>query len=110
MIRTLFKNNFLFFSLFFYKVFQLENFKLKIFLKTKLLLASKLDGGQWSVSGLCRFTLGEITPLSHWREGWVDPITGLDYMVKLKYLNPPELELRTLSHRDCASAVPIPVT
>jgi hypothetical protein len=39
---------------------------------------------------------GEITPGTHWIEGWVDLRAGMDYLEKIKFLNLPELELRPL--------------
>jgi hypothetical protein len=36
-------------------------------------LTSALDGGQWSASRHCRFTLEERTPGTHWIGGWVGP-------------------------------------
>jgi hypothetical protein len=35
-------------------------------------------GGEWSTSGLGRFTPGEIVPGADWREGWVEPCDVVD--------------------------------
>jgi hypothetical protein len=44
-----------------------------------------------------RFTRGEITPLTHWIGGWVDPRDGLDDVEKTKILPLPRLEPRPSS-------------
>jgi hypothetical protein len=43
-------------------------------------LTSALDGGEWSVSRLGRFTPG-----THWIGGWVGPRAGLDAVAKRKF-------------------------
>jgi hypothetical protein len=47
-------------------------------------LTSALDGGEWSASGLGRFTPRERAPGTHWIRGWVGPRAVLDAMVKKK--------------------------
>jgi hypothetical protein len=51
-------------------------------------LTSALDGGKWSASRPSRFTLGEISPGTHWIGGWVGPRAVLDAVVKRKIPNP----------------------
>jgi hypothetical protein len=43
-----------------------------------------LDGGEWSASGLCRFTFGEEGPGTHWLERWIGPRVGLDAVEERK--------------------------
>jgi hypothetical protein len=57
-----------------------------------------LVGGEWSTSRPGRFTPGERAPGTHWRGRWVDLRAGLDDLEKRKFLTPPGLELRLLSH------------
>jgi hypothetical protein len=40
-------------------------------------LTSAVDGGDWSASRPCRFTLGGNWPRTHWIEGWVGSRAGL---------------------------------
>jgi hypothetical protein len=42
-----------------------------------VILASALDGDEWSASRPCRFTRMERDYSTHWTGGWVDPRTGL---------------------------------
>jgi hypothetical protein len=44
----------------------------------QLYLYPTLDGGEWSVSHLDRFTHGVRIPGTHWLGGWVGPRAGLD--------------------------------
>jgi hypothetical protein len=39
---------------------------------------SALDRGEWSVSCPGRFPPGERAPGTHWLEGWMGPIAGVD--------------------------------
>jgi hypothetical protein len=55
-----------------------------------------VNGGEWSVSPPCRFTLGERAPGTHWIGGWVDPRAGLDDVEKKKFLTLPAFELLPL--------------
>jgi hypothetical protein len=48
------------------------------------LLASAVDGGEWSASNLGCFTPGEETPGTHWIEGWLIPRNSLDAVAKRK--------------------------
>jgi hypothetical protein len=59
-------------------------------------LTSALVEGEWSASRPGHFNPGERAPGTHWRGGWVDPITGLDDVEKRKILPLPGLELRPL--------------
>jgi hypothetical protein len=59
-------------------------------------LTPALVGGEWSASHPGRFTPEERAPGTHWKGGWVDPRTGLDYVDKRKFLSLPGLELRPL--------------
>jgi hypothetical protein len=52
-------------------------------------LTSALAGSEWSASRLCRFTLRETAPSTHW-------IGGLDYVEMRKFLTLPEFEVRPL--------------
>jgi hypothetical protein len=36
-------------------------------------LTSALDGGEWSASHTCHFTIRESAPSTHWIGGWVGP-------------------------------------
>jgi hypothetical protein len=47
-----------------------------------ILLASVLDGGEWSASRPGHFTVRERAPGTHWIEGLVDPRAVLDAVVK----------------------------
>jgi hypothetical protein len=66
--------------------------------KIHIFLTSALVGGEWSTSRLCRFTIEERAPGTHWIGVWVDPRAGLDNTEKKKFLNLTGLELRPL-HR-----------
>jgi hypothetical protein len=48
------------------------------------ILASALDGGEWSASRPGRFTPKERAPGTHWIGGLVGPRTVLDAVVKRK--------------------------
>jgi hypothetical protein len=50
-------------------------------------LTSALDGGERSVSPLCRCTSGERTPGTHWIGGWVDPTAALEVTENRKILH-----------------------
>jgi hypothetical protein len=64
-----------------------------------IFLTLALAGGEWSVSGPCRFTPpGETAPCTHWIGHWVDPRAGLDDVEKRKFLTLPGLELRSLGY------------
>jgi hypothetical protein len=56
-------------------------------------LTSALVGGEWSAAGPGRFTAGERALGTHLIGGWVAPTTGLDDVVKRKFLTLPGLEL-----------------
>jgi hypothetical protein len=45
------------------------------------ILASPLDGDEWSASRPGRFTPRERAPGTNWIGGWVGPRTGLDAVV-----------------------------
>jgi hypothetical protein len=45
---------------------------------------SALDGVEWPVSRLDRFTPGERAPSTHWIEDWLGPRTDLNDMEKRK--------------------------
>jgi hypothetical protein len=51
-------------------------------------LISALDGGEWSVSRLRRFTPTERTPGALWIGVWVGPRASLDAVVRRKILSP----------------------
>jgi hypothetical protein len=61
-------------------------------------LTSALDGGEWSASRFCHFTLEERASITHWTRCGEDPTAGLDEMEKLKFLTLSGLEIRTLGH------------
>jgi hypothetical protein len=48
-----------------------------------------LDGGEWSVSRICRFTPRERSPVTRWIWGWVGPRAVLNAVVKRKFPSPP---------------------
>jgi hypothetical protein len=47
-----------------------------------LLLTSVLDGGKSSTPPTIQFTSTEITPLTHWKGGWLGPRASLDLLEK----------------------------
>jgi hypothetical protein len=51
-------------------------------------LTSALEGGEWSASRPCQFTLGERAPGTHWEGDWMGPRTGLDAVEKRKTFCP----------------------
>jgi hypothetical protein len=51
---------------------------------SSIILNLALDGGDWSASCHCHFSAGEIAPVTHCTEGWVDPKASLDVMEKGK--------------------------
>jgi hypothetical protein len=51
------------------------------------ILDSALDGGEWSASRPCRFTLKETALDAHWIGGWVGPRAGVDIIEKGKILS-----------------------
>jgi hypothetical protein len=61
-----------------------------------LFFTSALDGDEWTVSRLDRFTPGERVPCTHWIDGWLSPITDLDDMEKRKILSLPGIEPRAI--------------
>jgi hypothetical protein len=78
-----------------------------------ILLTSAQAKGEWSVSLLCRFSLGEMASGTRLIGGWVNPRSSLDDMQKWNFLPPPELELRPLGRPAEASrstdyAIPAP--
>jgi hypothetical protein len=60
-------------------------------------------GHEWSASRPGRFIHGERTPGPHWREGWVNPGTGLDDVERIKFLILPALELQPPAVQPVAS-------
>jgi hypothetical protein len=52
--------------------------------KTPRILASELDGDEWSASRSGRFTPKERSPGIHWIGGWAGPRAGLDAVAKRK--------------------------
>jgi hypothetical protein len=71
------------------------------------ILTSALNGGGWSASRPCRFTLGERTPGTHWIRGWVDPRAGLDAVAKRKTPSPRRKSNPDHPHRPACSLVAI---
>jgi hypothetical protein len=71
--------------------------------RSTFFLTLALAGGEWSASRLCRFTPEERAPSTHWIGGWVGSRAGLDAVEKRKFLNLPELELRSLCYPPVAS-------
>jgi hypothetical protein len=59
--------------------------------QSHIFLTSALAGGEWSASGLGRFTPGERDPGTHWIGGCVGPSTGLYGVEKRKFLTLPGL-------------------
>jgi hypothetical protein len=49
-----------------------------------IVLASALDGGEWSASRPCRFTPTDIGPGTRWIGGWLGPRARLDATKKKK--------------------------
>jgi hypothetical protein len=47
-------------------------------------LTLQLYGDEWSASRSCRFTLGNMTPSTHWIGGWVSSRAGLDVTEDIK--------------------------
>jgi hypothetical protein len=45
-------------------------------------LTSAMDEGEWSTSCHRNFTPGEITPIIHWRGGWMGLRADLDIVTK----------------------------
>jgi hypothetical protein len=66
--------------------------------KLRAFLTLTLDGGEWSASGLGRFTPREKGTATHWIGGWVGPSVGPDAVAKSKK-NPslPGIEPRSSS-------------
>jgi len=60
---------------------------------------SALDGGEWSVSPLGRFTPRERAPGTHFLGGWVGPRAGLDAVMNRKIPRP----YRDPNHRSSSS-------
>jgi hypothetical protein len=55
-----------------------------------------LDLGEWSASRPGLFTSGELDHGTHWKKGWVGPITDLEDVKKRKILPLPRSEFRPL--------------
>jgi hypothetical protein len=70
-----------------------------------MFLTSALVGGEWSAQRIGRFTLGEITPVTHWIGGWLDPRAGLDDLEKRKSLSLPGPQLRPLGRPACSQSL-----
>jgi hypothetical protein len=67
---------------------------------SRSILASVLDGSEWSASSPGRFTPGGRTPSTHWIGGWVCPRADLNDMEKRRVSSPcRELSPATLSRR-----------
>jgi hypothetical protein len=60
-----------------------------------MFLTSTLARGEWWASRLCRFTLGERAPGTHWIGGSLGPRAGLDNVEKRNLLSLTELELQS---------------
>jgi hypothetical protein len=56
-----------------------------------------LVGGEWPASRLGRCTLGERTTGNRWIGGWADPIAGLEYVEKRKFVTLLGLELHPVA-------------
>jgi hypothetical protein len=52
------------------------------------ILASELDGGEWSASRPCRFTPRKRAPGTRWIGGWVGTRAGLEEVVKRNIPSP----------------------
>jgi hypothetical protein len=58
-----------------------------------------LDGGECSVSHLCRFTPGERASGNHWIGGWVGSEDGLDAVEWKNLLSLLGIEPRSIARR-----------